>query len=720
MQEHIRRAHPNHYIPKLPATEESFQRMVNTPPDKRLQQISTISQSKPKRDVLGHPAPTAVAATQGKTLDDQPALANAAEALAQLHHTCPPHRSEWDSEPDSEMDLLKERMHSSLELPPLRDQLSQEAVISPFQSQTGSPNQQEPLPSILGRSPPRIHAHSLSHPFLQSHAYNHGQAHSRNYSHQTHSGQLPMLRRDHRDYHRERDDAHRVTRPRKGSLGVTQSIRRPKHDRYRVREHSHTISGHRPSLSSIDRKALSLEPSLSDALAGQDHQSSIGNYRNHETPNAAWVQGKRWEDLIEAATSATEADERLTERDSERDRGQTTYPVLKSPRSSLFYEKRPPNVFHPNPHYRASLPHPQGRSMNQVHLPQPHPQLKHRRQFSLTHTASTLQRGQAAVAPSETDLEPFPSVDAHVGPRHGFSSDTVPLSLTHNLLPQHSFKSATGAGPFSSIPGAGSSGPRGLSSMSVTSDPENFSLNNHSTSHAAPFGAATPSGRNVFGRTSSISANASACASPVTAQRPLTAYSSFSASPAFNPSSGAIHTSTGARVPGLHRASNPIPYATALSYAGASRGSNAAVVDSPQDGPSVNLIGSPSTEIGSTAMANMSLGAPAISTPPPVDRHSRERANTSSSLHINESGMNTRPGTSATPNMTSNLQNMSISRVNDANEDDEDRVMRDADGELRIFCPSMSLLRTCPGSSGCMKFKFQISGVAVWLRDADF
>lgn len=33
MQEHIRRAHPNHYIPKLPATEESFLLMVNTPPD---------------------------------------------------------------------------------------------------------------------------------------------------------------------------------------------------------------------------------------------------------------------------------------------------------------------------------------------------------------------------------------------------------------------------------------------------------------------------------------------------------------------------------------------------------------------------------------------------------------------------------------------------------------------------------------------------------------
>jgi hypothetical protein len=35
MQEHIRRAHPEHYISKLPATEESFTLMINTPPQER-------------------------------------------------------------------------------------------------------------------------------------------------------------------------------------------------------------------------------------------------------------------------------------------------------------------------------------------------------------------------------------------------------------------------------------------------------------------------------------------------------------------------------------------------------------------------------------------------------------------------------------------------------------------------------------------------------------
>lgn len=38
MQEHIRRAHPEHYIQKLPATEESFLLMISTDPSTRVQQ----------------------------------------------------------------------------------------------------------------------------------------------------------------------------------------------------------------------------------------------------------------------------------------------------------------------------------------------------------------------------------------------------------------------------------------------------------------------------------------------------------------------------------------------------------------------------------------------------------------------------------------------------------------------------------------------------------
>lgn len=57
MQEHIRRAHPNHYIPKLPATEESFILMVTTPPDQRAH-LSSPSQAPSRRNNGGYPLPS--------------------------------------------------------------------------------------------------------------------------------------------------------------------------------------------------------------------------------------------------------------------------------------------------------------------------------------------------------------------------------------------------------------------------------------------------------------------------------------------------------------------------------------------------------------------------------------------------------------------------------------------------------------------------------------
>ena len=69
----------------------------------------------------------------------------------------------------------------------------------------------------------------------------------------------------------------KVQRSRKPSVGL--SARKAKHERTKSKEFAR-----RQSLDG--RKAMSAEP-----------------------PTAAWVQGKRWEDLIEAATSATEADD---------------------------------------------------------------------------------------------------------------------------------------------------------------------------------------------------------------------------------------------------------------------------------------------------------------------------------------------------------------------------------------------------------------------------
>ncbi len=57
MQEHIRRAHPDYYIPKLPATEESFQLMVNTPPSQRPQLPPTAALNRRGPCTLSLPTP---------------------------------------------------------------------------------------------------------------------------------------------------------------------------------------------------------------------------------------------------------------------------------------------------------------------------------------------------------------------------------------------------------------------------------------------------------------------------------------------------------------------------------------------------------------------------------------------------------------------------------------------------------------------------------------
>ncbi|EQB55686.1 hypothetical protein CGLO_04361 [Colletotrichum gloeosporioides Cg-14] len=117
MQEHIRRAHPEHYISKLPATEESFLLMINTPPSERppIQQNATSVPQGSSLSIQGFPPK--IDHLQGfnhdrhmydnsnpgtpRTLDDHAVgsllpAASAAAALAQLHgHKVEP---EWESE----------------------------------------------------------------------------------------------------------------------------------------------------------------------------------------------------------------------------------------------------------------------------------------------------------------------------------------------------------------------------------------------------------------------------------------------------------------------------------------------------------------------------------------------------------------------------------------------------------------------------------------------
>ncbi|OAX77559.1 hypothetical protein ACJ72_08141 [Emergomyces africanus] len=263
--------------------------------------------------------------------------------------------------------MRRERMRSSIELPPLRDHFKQESIPS-FQSS----RPRELLPSILSHSPPGR------------------------------SSTLPPIQR------RER-----LQRSRKGSL--TQSARRGKHERNKSKEY-----GRRPSLN--DRKALSAEPQT-----------------------AAWVQGKRWEDLIEAATSATEVDDRdLT-------------PIPKSPpyHSYNSVTSAPSATKH-----RSSLP-PAFQSTPGLPTPQPH-----YRQFPppLSYTASPLQK---ALTPppyephgsTDNDLEPFPSIESSLdsnssisGKNFHMSSSGLPTSANSDSSPVQPPRPLTSSYPPSSHP----------------------------------------------------------------------------------------------------------------------------------------------------------------------------------------------------------------------------------------------------------------------------
>lgn len=127
MQEHIRRAHPEHYISKLPATEESFLLMINTPPSERPQTQpnpgSNNGQSRgPIDQTKGYAHDRSAFFRDGSSAPGTPRAfddynggsllpaASAAAALAQLHT----HKlgGEWDPELVSQFKLQMTEFHN--------------------------------------------------------------------------------------------------------------------------------------------------------------------------------------------------------------------------------------------------------------------------------------------------------------------------------------------------------------------------------------------------------------------------------------------------------------------------------------------------------------------------------------------------------------------------------------------------------------------------------
>ncbi|KAJ9607084.1 hypothetical protein H2200_008156 [Cladophialophora chaetospira] len=357
MQEHIRRAHPDHYIPKLPATEESFQLMINTPPSQRPQVQPGAAPVPGQRGPLdgSDNASLLEQAGAGTLITQVPGAANAAVALTQMH--------QWDSDfdvfPDSD---YKRDLSSGFELPSLRAAFHED-ILPPFQpSRT-----RELLPSIL-------------------------QSPGSRYS------SLPPIQR--------RGDRDRLQRPRKTSMG--QNARKGKHERGKSRDFSAKEFSRRLSIEG--RKAMSAEP-----------------------PTAAWVQGKRWEDLIEAATSATEADD---------DRDLTPMPQSPNfppsttaaatagtthPTSSVDRRLSAADSISSGANKRSSLP-PGFRPFSH-HLHSQHGQ----------YNASPLQRALTPPPPDSlgpNDPEPFPSVEsldsAGSGQNFHISGSGLPTSASSN------------------------------------------------------------------------------------------------------------------------------------------------------------------------------------------------------------------------------------------------------------------------------------------------
>ncbi|KAJ2902555.1 transcription factor [Zalerion maritima] len=312
MQEHIRRAHPEHYIPKLPATEESFLLMINTPPTDRSAQsqsqntqglsrddpsvdhsrINNIQAYPHERHVYSRDASSAPGTPRGH--DEYAPVggngpgpgpssgmmlpaASAAAALAQLHTN---HHSRIDADWDSEGVKPPSFFSSPSSLPQLISLPSPSSLIA-LKSTHANPSPPTPqdqwhsdtegrrIPRSTIELPPIQHVKSeiTSEPFPPLNSSNRNLTSILSNSPPGRSSTLPPIQRF-GPRPRNKSITKRGAHRKKNSKGNTSEWVRRLQNEERLRPPNH------------ERKALSAEPSADF--------------------------GKRWEDLIDAAASATE------------------------------------------------------------------------------------------------------------------------------------------------------------------------------------------------------------------------------------------------------------------------------------------------------------------------------------------------------------------------------------------------------------------------------
>ncbi|KAK1061411.1 hypothetical protein LTR33_012703 [Friedmanniomyces endolithicus] len=323
MQEHIRRAHPEYYIPKLPATKESFELMITSPPHERpLQdthgnavQLPPPSQQQQQQQHQQHSDPSGLSPVfnldpgaglssfegyhalgshdggyytagdaeaaaiyssmqaQQRSSDEYrrgsliPA-ASAAAALAQLHYHRPD-SADWGGDNNNIGQVIT---FPSMQISPT---ITEADFLQNFYADQHNDmkNHFHVAPALedasfnLPDSGVAMTDHS-SYPVSSGHEHGGLLPSSLAHSPPDRTPTLPPLQRS-----LSRPHGSSSGRPRKSSL-LGQQARLGKHERRKSKDLAKRSSG--------DRKAFSAEPS------------------------AAALYGKRWEDLIDAATSATE------------------------------------------------------------------------------------------------------------------------------------------------------------------------------------------------------------------------------------------------------------------------------------------------------------------------------------------------------------------------------------------------------------------------------
>ncbi|KAK1023290.1 hypothetical protein LTS16_025030 [Friedmanniomyces endolithicus] len=323
MQEHIRRAHPEYYIPKLPATKESFELMITSPPHERLLQdthgnavqLPPPSQQQQQQQHQQHSDPSGLSPVfnldpgaglssfegyhalgshdggyytagdaeaaaiyssmqaQQRSSDEYrrgsliPA-ASAAAALAQLHYHRPD-SADWGGDNNNIGQVIT---FPSMQISPT---ITEADFLQNFYADQHNDmkNHFHVDPALedasfnLPDSGVAMTDHS-SYPVSSGHEHGGLLPSSLAHSPPDRTPTLPPLQRS-----LSRPHGSSSGRPRKSSL-LGQQARLGKHERRKSKDLAKRSSG--------DRKAFSAEPS------------------------AAALYGKRWEDLIDAATSATE------------------------------------------------------------------------------------------------------------------------------------------------------------------------------------------------------------------------------------------------------------------------------------------------------------------------------------------------------------------------------------------------------------------------------